>query len=131
MGGKRAACAAILLLAGCGGGGIVEREVSPARNLFEYRAVFDGAAGHEDLVWPVSEGRERATVSWEGTEVTAGELVLVIRDAEGREVYRDRAIGGAPETALTARGPSGDWRVEIEFTRLVGTVQVRATAVNH
>ncbi|MFW5878598.1 MAG: hypothetical protein ACOCVR_02165 [Myxococcota bacterium] len=104
-----------------------EYEPELEQNHFLYERSFDGLAGEETHTWPVSGAR--AAIDWEGTIVSEGELNLTISDAEGRALYSGRAVSEAPPTAVSDAGASGDWVVEISYTRLEGMVRVEALAI--
>jgi hypothetical protein len=57
-------------------------------------------------------------------QVTGGEATIVLKDANGTQVYASdlrRTTGSFQSSA----GASGNWRIEIKLTRTHGTVNVR------
>ena len=62
----------------------------------------------------------------QATALTAGTALLVIRDAQGTEVYRrSLAQGGSFQTSA---GTAGRWRIRVELSRASGDANFRVQA---
>jgi hypothetical protein len=59
----------------------------------------------------------------QATSLSSGAALLVIRDAQGTEVYRRSVTENG--TFQTAAGTSGRWRIRVELTAASGAVNFR------
>ncbi len=119
--------AAFSFATSCGPSERADVDSDVRRNSFSYNGEFASAWGEETFAWPVSGGR--ALLSWEGTNVGAGEFVLAVLDAEDEQVYFGRAVGPPPAAETSAWGTAGEWRLEISYRRLEGIVSVAGSAI--
>ena len=120
-----AALAASLALSGCGSTSTTAPGIQPQIvNLtddFSYQVSsvnnFSGAAPYSWQNTGISANVNQATT------VTSGNMILVITDAVGTQVYsRSLSDNG---TFVTANGVAGTWTIRITYTGAAGTVNFR------
>lgn len=59
----------------------------------------------------------------QATQLSSGSALLVIRDAQGTEVYRRNLTDNG--TFQTAAGTAGRWRIRVELSNATGAVNFR------
>lgn len=96
-------------------------EIGNATDTFQFQvtALRDVSTGVE-YAW--EHGGTVANVN-QATSLTAGSAMLVIRDADGAEVYRRALTDNG--TFQTAAGRAGRWRIRVELSRASGAVNFR------
>lgn len=115
--------AALLLVAACGDDPLApfQPEIANTRDSFQFQvtALRDVTATRE------YEWEHTGTVANvnQATSLSAGTARLVIRDAQGTEVYRRSLTDNG--TFQTSAGTAGRWRIRVEIAEASGAVNFR------
>jgi hypothetical protein len=126
---RRLAAGAILLLAGCGDSATApgrDPEIINSADNFQYQITdIQGFSGTQVYSWQNSG--TTATVN-QAAAIAAGSATLVLRDANGLEVYtRSLADNG---TFSSSAGTAGSWTVRVIYSGADATVNFRLDKAN-
>lgn len=115
--------AALLLLAGCSDSlAPFQPEINNATDNFQFQATGLTSVSFVGTYTWQNTGTA-ATVN-HSSAVTRGTTLLVIRDANGTQVYSDSLK--ASGTPATTTGVAGAWTIRVELTAVSGTLNFRA-----
>ncbi len=124
-GARRWLLAASLVLAACGGDSTTapgrDPEIINGVDNFQYQITdVQAFSGTQLYVW---QNTGTAAVVNQSSAITGGTVTLVIRDANGDEVYNSSL---APDgTFSTASGVAGNWSIRVTYVGGSGTVNFR------
>lgn len=115
----------LLLIAGCGGGALEDREVDASSGELVYTASPVEYEGSDSVPWPNSG--TQAVIDWSGTSLETGSVTLQLVDGSGKRLYEKAATAaGAPETMTTeAAGTTGDWEAVLIYRNATGRVALQ------
>lgn len=115
--------AALLLLAGCSDSlAPFQPEINNATDNFQFQAT--GLTSVSFLRTYTWQNTGTAATVNHSSAVTGGTTLLVIRDANGTQVYSDSLK--ASGTPATTTGVAGAWTIRVELTAVSGTLNFRA-----
>lgn len=122
---RRWLLAASLVLAACGSDGTTapgrDPEIINDVDNFQYQITdVQGFSGSQLYTW--QNTGTSATVN-QSSAVTGGSVTLVIRDANGTEVYNSSLASDG--TFPTDTGVAGNWTIRVSYTAGSGTVNFR------
>jgi hypothetical protein len=124
-GARRWLLAASLVLAACGGDSATapgrDPEIINGVDNFQYQiSDVQSFSGTQLYTW---QNTGTAAVVNQSSAITGGTVTLIIRDANGDEVYNSSL---APDgTFSTATGVSGNWSIRVTYVGGSGTVNFR------
>jgi len=126
---KVVALAVLLAASACGGSSssnplnpVNQPEVANLTDDFSFQVTgVDNGSGSFTYTW--QNGGTSATVD-RSSDVTAGAVLLTVRDANGTTVLSDPVPWSGSVT--TATGVAGAWSIQVDFDHASGTVNFRA-----
>jgi hypothetical protein len=124
-GARRWLLAASLVLAACGGDSPTapgrDPEIINSVDNFQYQITdVQAFSGTQLYVW---QNTGTAAVVNQSSAVTGGNVTLIIRDANGDEVYNSSLASDG--TFSTASGVAGNWSIRVTYAAGSGTVNFR------
>jgi len=117
------ALAGLLLTLACGSDPLApfQPEITNAPDNFQFQATgLTGVTWSQEYVWTNSDATANVDHS---SAITGGTTSLVIRDANGTQVYS--AALGSSGSVTTSAGIAGSWRIRVQLTNVSGTINFR------